>query len=187
MGSKFVCEKAAREEIAKSAAAVWNDDGDFYYLREASDEESFAPNNKAIECMIHKGGTSSAVWAIGSKVICKVKTWCEGMEMESSTLAFVCINFPHIPVPEVVFSWLDAGMNRTFLLIKRVEGQTLQCAWPSLSSQHRLQIASTVAQYCRDLATLQAHSLQTATGLGVLEPFLNVDAENPIHHGNHDY
>lgn len=154
-----------------------NNDDDVYYLREAADEDlEFSPEN-AFKDLIYHAGTSSAVWAIGTNVICKVKTWCDGMEMESDTLAFLNAHFPHLPVPEVIFSWLDIKLNRTFLLLKRIEGQTLQSAWPSLSLEHRDKIATTMAQYCRDLATLQAPSFQSATGLGVLEPFLNVYAE----------
>lgn len=95
------------------------------------------------------------------------------MELESETLAFLTAKFPHIPIPEVVHSWLDRKFNRTFLLLKRINAQTLDDAWPSLSSkQHH--IATTVAQYLRDLATLQSPSFQSATERGILEPFLTV-------------
>uniref|UniRef100_A0A093V7A4 Uncharacterized protein YcbJ n=1 Tax=Talaromyces marneffei PM1 TaxID=1077442 RepID=A0A093V7A4_TALMA len=174
MGSTFICEKAIGE-VPESAVTTWKDNNDTYYLRRAVDE--FLPENNALEDVIYKAGTSSAVWAIGRNVICKVKTWCHGMEMESSTLAFLAVNFPHIPIPDVVISWLDTKLNRTFLLLKRIEGQTLQSAWPSLSSEHRHRIASTIAQYCNDLAISRSSSFQSATGLGVLEPFLNVHAE----------
>lgn len=174
MGSTFICEKAIGE-VPESAVTTWKDSNDTYYLRRAVDE--FLPENNVFEDVIYKAGTGSAVWAIGRNVICKVKTWCHGIEMESSTLAFLSVNFPHIPVPDVVFSWIDTNMNRTFLLLKRIEGHTLQSAWPSLSSEDKHRIASTVAQYCNDLATSQSSSFQSATGLGVLEPFLNVHAE----------
>jgi hypothetical protein len=174
MGSTFICEKTIGE-LPESAVTMWKDNNDTYYLRRAVDE--FLPENNAFEDVIYKAGTSSAVWAFGTSVICKVKTWCNGMGMESSTLAFLAVNFPHIPVPDVVFSWLDTKLNRTFLLLKRIEGLTLQSAWPSLSSEHKQQIASTIAQYCNDLATSRSSSFQSVTGLGVLEPFLNVHAE----------
>lgn len=176
MGSKFICEKVTGE-VPDTAVASWKDNDEIYYLREA-DEDLSSAKEKGYGDLIYKAGTSSAVWAIGTNVICKVKTWCDGMELESSTLAFLAVNFPHIPVPDVVFSWLDTELNRTFLLLKRIEGQTLQAAWPSLPSEHKDQVAATVAQYCRELATLQASSFQSATGLGVLEPFLNVHAES---------
>lgn len=176
MGSEFICEKAL-SELPEKAVVSWKDNDDTCYLRVADDE--FLHESNAFEDVIYQAGTSSCVWAIGMNMICKVKTWCDGMEMESDTLASVAENFPHIPVPEVIFSWLDAKLDRTFLLLKRIEGQKLQSAWPSLSSEYRDQIATTVARYCHDLATLQAPSFQSATGRGVLEPFLNAHAEDP--------
>lgn len=68
---------------------------------------------------------SSAVWEIGTNAICKVKTWSDGMERENDTLAFVSSRFPHIPIPEVIYSWVDEQLSRTFLVLRRVQGQTL--------------------------------------------------------------
>lgn len=156
---------------------TWADNNESYYLREITEKESSA-EKEAIADFVYQAGTSSAVFAIGSNVICKVKTWCEGMDLESETLAFVAANFPHIPIPEVVDSWLDREQNRTFLLMKRVNAPTLDKAWPSLSLDQKHQIATTIAHYLRDLATLQSPLFQSATGRGLLEPFLKVDAED---------
>jgi hypothetical protein len=38
-------------------------------------------------------------------------------------------------------------------------------------------VALSVAQYCRDLTEVTSEKLQSATGCGVLEPFLTVDSE----------
>jgi Phosphotransferase enzyme family len=100
------------------------------------------------------------------------------MELESDTLAFLALKFPHIPIPEVVYTWLDTELERTFRLLKRIEGQTLQSAWLSLSSGQRDQVATTVAQYCRDISTLRSPLFQSATGRGVYDLFLNVKAES---------
>jgi hypothetical protein len=177
MGTKFICEKVTGV-VPESAVATWKDEDVFYCLRETTVKECLSAEKEAYEDLICQAGTSSAVWPIGANAVCKVKTWCEGMELESSTLHFLADQFPHIPVPKVIYSWLDKEWNRTFLILKRIEGQTLQAAWPSLTLEQRHQVAATVAQYYRDLATTTSLSLRTATGCRVLEPFLNVDAED---------
>lgn len=99
------------------------------------------------------------------------------MERESNTVAFVATTFPHIPIPKVIYSWVDEQLSRTFLILRRVQGQTLASAWPSLSLDQRADVALSVAQYCRDLTEVTSEKLQSATGCGVLEPFLTVDSE----------
>ncbi|TQB67536.1 hypothetical protein MPDQ_005331 [Monascus purpureus] len=173
MGSRFLCKKAVCG-IPEAAVATWSDDDRQYYLVEATNSNSL---EKAADGLIHQVGTSSAVWGIGANAICKVKTWSVGMEQESDTLAFVASRFPHIPIPEVIYSWVDEQLSRTFLILRRVQGQTLARAWPSLSLEKRADIALTVAQYCRDLTEATSEKLQSATGCGVLEPFLTVHPE----------
>lgn len=173
MGSKFLCKKAT-SEIPKAAVATWQEDDGQYYLTEAA---SLSSLEKAADSLIYQAGMSSAVWEIGTNAICKVKTWTQGMERESNTLAFVASRFPHIPIPEVIYSWVDEQLSRTFLILRRVHGQTLASAWPSLTPEERAQVAINVAQYCRDLAEATSENLQSATGCGVLEPFLTVDPE----------
>lgn len=81
------------------------------------------------------------------------------METESNTLAFVASRFSHIALPEVIYSWVDKKLSRTFLILRRVQGQTLANAWPSLSSEERAHIASTVSRYCHDLAQAKSNNL----------------------------
>ncbi|KAL3459657.1 hypothetical protein BJX64DRAFT_291005 [Aspergillus heterothallicus] len=175
MGSKFICKRATAD-IPEDAVGAWGKDHEQYYLVKILDSY-LSSSSSAAEGLVYQAGTSSAVWAIGKHAICKVKTWAVGMEEESRTLAFVAARFPHIPIPEVIYSWIDDKMERTFLILRRVEGQTLQKAWPSLSLEGRNRVAASVAQYCSDLADATSGNLESSTGLGVLEPFLNVDGE----------
>lgn len=98
------------------------------------------------------GGTSTAVWSIGNNVICKAKAWCEGLELEANTIGFVREYAGEVPFPEVIHTWIDHDLNKTFLIMKRVSGRTLQQAWPELSSGNRIQIADEIAGYCNTLA-----------------------------------
>ncbi|GAB1194472.1 hypothetical protein APSETT444_003718 [Aspergillus pseudonomiae] len=174
MGSKFPCKKVT-SEIPETAVATWKERDGHYCLFEGTGWNSSSP--EAADGLIYQAGMSSAVWEIGYQAICKVKTWSEGMESESDTLAFVASRFPHIPLPEVIYSWVDKKLDRTFLILRRVQGQTLAKVWPSLTSEQKVQTATTVAQYCHDLAEETAENLQSATGCGVLELFLASDAE----------
>jgi aminoglycoside phosphotransferase len=84
---------------------------------------------------VHTLGASSAVWAIGNKAFCKVKSWCPGLESEAQTIKFVKERCPQIPVPEVIYEYIDE--DRSFLILGRVHGLTLRDAWADLSpSQH---------------------------------------------------
>lgn len=173
MGSKFLCKKAT-SGVPNTAVASWNEgDGKFYIVETTSANSLGEP----ADGLIHQAGLSSAVWGIGTQAICKVKTWSDGVGRESDTLAFIASRFPHIPIPEVIYSWTDEKLNRSFLILQRIQGQTLASAWPSLTAEQKAEVACTVAGYCRDLTEETSEKLQSATGCGVLEPFLTVHPE----------
>ena len=93
------------------------------------------------------------------------------METEAKTLGYVLDKFD-IPAPEILFDWIDRDSSRSFLILKRVKGETLQQAWPSLSDHKCHQIAEQVAQYCETLAEETSDSLESVTGCGILDPYL---------------
>jgi hypothetical protein len=126
---------------------------------------------------VHLAGTSAAVWKIGPNVFCKVKAWREGMQLESNTIRFVKEKVPQIPLPEIVGEWVDRAWNRTFLLLRRVEGQTLQDAWPKLSALQHQKVADIVSNYCAKLALVTSERFSTVNGAGVYEYFLNTDSD----------
>lgn len=113
MGSKFLCKKVI-SGIPEAAVASWKERDGHYCLLEGTIRNSSSP--EAAEGLIYQAGMSSAVWEIGSEAICKVKTWAEGMDSESNTLAFVASRFPHILLPEVTYSWVDEQLERTFFI-----------------------------------------------------------------------
>lgn len=176
LGSMLQCKKATHAQD-EAAIATWTDSDGEYCLVDSVPGNAATPKMLS-EGLIYQAGMSSAVWRLGCDAICKVKTWCDGMELESSTLAFAQSRFPNIPVPRVIHAWVDKKLRRTFLILRRIPGQSLDRAWPSLTNPQRERVAVTVAQYCRDLAGATSQNLQSATGCGVLEPFLNVRAED---------
>ncbi|KAF5024697.1 hypothetical protein F66182_3226 [Fusarium sp. NRRL 66182] len=106
---------------------------------------------------VHNSGTSGAVWRIGG-MFCQVKAWLRGMDTEAETLRSVEARF-ELPVPEVVFDWIDEDLNRSFVIPKPVHGRTLQQAWPSLSPERRQTIATQVAECCDNLAKETSDSM----------------------------
>lgn len=179
MGSSKVCERATIK-IPSNAIVSWEDGEGTFYLRERVENEPLLPEDSIDTGLVHEGGTSAAVWSIGTSTFCKVKAWCEGLEAEIDTIRFVARNAPCIPIPEVIYSWVDHDWNRSFLILKQVGGQTLGDAWPQLSLPQKSQIASQVAKYCSKLAEVTSLTFESATHCGVLEPFLEEDAE-PSH------
>lgn len=176
LGTLMVCEWVLKPQ--ESSIASWTDhDGKLFHVRAISQEEQeLYPANPDtrdhIPDRIHRAGSSAAVWRIGDTFI-KVKSWVEGLELESDTIAFVNQTLPSIPVPEILCTWIDYAYNRTFLILKEVEGQTLLRAWPSLTVAQRQDVADKVASFCQELATKTSLKLESATGCGVLENFLS--------------
>ncbi|KAK3901215.1 hypothetical protein C8A05DRAFT_45088 [Staphylotrichum tortipilum] len=155
IGSLMVSEQSYRaESIPADAITHWQDD-------ESSLDGDIQTDR------VHTGGTSAAVWCLGENTFCKAHAWIEGVELEANNIRFVAEKAPEAPIPEVIHTWIDRDLNRTFLLAKRVNGQTMDKAWPRLSLAQRVQIADHVARCCIALATNTSPRLETVTGCGV--------------------
>lgn len=89
------------------------------------------------------------------------------MQMEAETIDFVRSHFPGIPVPTVVHYWNDTIDRRSFMVLDREKGQTLDSCWASLTDPQREAIAETVAGYAERLATSQRPSMETVSGYGI--------------------
>ncbi|KAH9221682.1 hypothetical protein DL95DRAFT_355778 [Leptodontidium sp. 2 PMI_412] len=180
LGSSKICERVTRP-IPSNAIISWQDGDGTFYLRERVDGDLSVPKDGSETGLVHEGGTSAAVWSIGANAFCKVKAWREGMELESKTIEFVREKKPEVPVPEVIHTWIDHSWDRTFLILRRVKGQTLDEEWPRLNPDQRMEIANKIVGYCCKLASISASRFETATGHAVIEPFLDgiADASHP--------
>ena len=160
------------------AIVNWRDGDSTFYLRQRNATD-LAEGDSAID-RVHTGGTSAAVWCLGEDTFCKAHAWCEGLELEANTIRSVQEKAPELPIPEVIYSRIDHPLGRTFLITKRVRGQTLERAWPQLSLAQRIQLATDVARFCTLLAANTSPRFETVSGCGVYEPRLMGDAD-PIH------
>ncbi|CBX90596.1 hypothetical protein LEMA_P056300.1 [Plenodomus lingam JN3] len=169
LGSLYVCELVY--DVPNDAMASWEADGNTYCIRKSSkDEQPSTVLGDSGSNRIHHAGTSAAVWNIAGTYI-KAKSWLPGMELESDTIQYVK-RISSIPIPEIIFSWVDVEWDRTFLVLKALKGRTLDQVWESLSANRRMEIADKVAQFCRTLALSTSEMLMTANGNAALEPFL---------------
>ncbi|MCJ1228879.1 hypothetical protein MMC12_005543 [Toensbergia leucococca] len=182
IGLLKIRERATTTTNPPNAIASWEEDGEggTFHLRERQaedDDDHLLPEDSSIEAgLVHQGGTSAAVWSIGTSAFCKVKAWCEGLEPENDIIhcSLRDQNAPSVPVTEVLYSWLDHDWNRSFPLLKRVPGQTLRKAWPSLSAAQNETVAAQIAGVCSRLAGITSRVFGSAIGCGVLEPLLMV-------------
>lgn len=105
------------------------------------------------------------------------------MELEGDTIEFVRKNFPDITTPNVIHSWTDQQWHRSFLLMSRCSGNTLQQAWPSLSNEVRNIVAQNLVRICGKLACLHSSEFRSPTGYGIFEPMLDFsegDSARPV-------
>ena len=171
LGSSMICEQTDVADPS-SILASWQDHGKTFILRkETAHEHNMLPST-SLANMVHEAGTSAGVWLLGMDTFCKVKGWTEGLEAESDTIEFVKTHCPDIPVPEVIVSWIDHDWSRSFTLIKRVAGKTLDERWPSLTSTQRSEITQKIVEYCTKLAKVTSPHYQSATGKGVRDAHL---------------
>ncbi|KAF1959786.1 hypothetical protein CC80DRAFT_489872 [Byssothecium circinans] len=183
LGSQMMCIRVGVEEIPPlNSLCSWQDGDSMFHLltRDETLLMTSGEGDSAID-RIQECGTGGSVWAIGSEAICKVKGWCEDRQLEAATIAFLRAKCPSVPVPEVLYSWIDHAFQRTFLVMRRVHGRTLNQAWPDLSDSQRLNIANELAQHCSVLALQTSSRYETASGHGVLEYWLmgSPPASNP--------
>ncbi|TVY46687.1 hypothetical protein LOCC1_G004113 [Lachnellula occidentalis] len=178
LGSSMICVKAEAHDVASPNSLLsWQDGNNTFHISPRDDSltnlllKYMGDGDSAID-QIHDGGCGGGVWAIGNEVICKVKSWSEERQLEATTIDFVRDNFPSVPLPEVLYSWIDRPFKRTYLLLKRVHARTLNAAWQSLSTGQRQNIANEMAEHCLTLAGKTSPRFESASGYGVLEHWL---------------
>ena len=168
----MVCEKTAIKS-PDNVIAAWEEDDDTYILRTPKDHETASPPLTELSDtvkIVHEGGTLSVVWTIGRQVFCKAKLHIPNQESEANTIRFVQKVAPQISTPEVIHTWTER--DRSFLLLKRIQGSTLRDAWVHLTPSQRTSAVETVARICDLLCQHTSPTLRSVTGKPLLEPFL---------------
>ncbi|CAP92240.1 hypothetical protein E8E15_005231 [Penicillium rubens] len=104
------------------------------------------------------GASRRGVWSIGTDVIMKERP-DEGPKTEVNTLNHLA-KYPDIPAPKVLRDWVD-GNRRYFVLQERIQGQTLEQAWPLLSESQKTAIADQVIEVRNQLRSITSGSIQS--------------------------
>jgi serine/threonine protein kinase len=176
IGSSMICESGFTEPPHDSQASWIGPDGSNFYLSECNDTLALLPSKEEVDELsrtnrVYKAGTGAAAWAFGGVHI-KAKSWIPGLQSEHDTMAYVRNLDSKIPMPDVLFSWVDVALSRSFLVLKTVEGKTLYEAWSGMSPGQRQKLADTVASHCADLAQFQSERFETCSRKGVREDYL---------------
>jgi hypothetical protein len=156
--------------------ATWFDDGDnsSYIITDAPTPQPpatlLSPNNPYIT-QIHDRGDGSTVWAIGSKVLCKVHILfsLENITPEDVTLKWVQHKRPNFQVPEVLHS--TTYDYRSILFLTRLPGRTLGAAWPSLTIEWRHYYIKAIADICQGMAEWKGGMISGVDGKNISEQF----------------
>lgn len=186
IGTLVTCVKTGADAPSPKNCLLSWPDGEFAFHLLPQQNSTIGRNDQLEEPeyhLIHEAGSSNAVWLLGTEVVCKVHAWKEGIDLESQAIAFIREHFPAIPVPEVLYEWVDKSINRTFLIMKRIRARTLDVACPQLTHQQRLNIAEEMAEYTALIAIKTSTHYQTVSGCGVRKPWLmqGYDFDGPIH------
>ncbi|KAL9102404.1 MAG: hypothetical protein Q9163_002449 [Psora crenata] len=71
LGSSKLCERVTTPLKNPDAIVSWLDGDDIYYIRDVEEQDILLPQDGLETGLVHEGGTSAAVWSIGTKAFCK--------------------------------------------------------------------------------------------------------------------
>ncbi|KAI1412773.1 kinase-like protein [Hypoxylon sp. FL1857] len=139
---------------ARDSFQAWHDNHD---TEKDLSEQSWTPlHQKRTQYesnvkLFYSTGTH-ATWSLGTKYILKEHSSPYSPRREAGNLSFVR-DFTTIPVPVVKDQWTDEN-GKSFSLMTRIEGETMDKLWIVLSSEDKQRIAEQVAIYLAQLRIL---------------------------------
>lgn len=167
---------ASVQEDATPPIATWIDD--IYNTRYTlTSEQPLLPSSTTSTRdspikLIYEMADQSAVWSIGSNVVCKVKYTQGGHTSESATLNFVHNQPRTFETPKVLHH--AHGADRNYLFMSRVLDRTLQDAWPTLNEYWQSKYHETVVGIYQEMAQWRGKILGGVDGGYICENFLDV-------------
>ncbi|OTB01742.1 hypothetical protein M426DRAFT_265684 [Hypoxylon sp. CI-4A] len=127
------------------------------------DQHSCASYKSSIK--LFYAASTRGVWALGSKFILKERltTPPNVPTHEAANLRFLNEKASlSVPIPKITQEWTED--NRYFTITSRVEGETLEEAWPKLSEQDKDRIATQVAEGLAELRQLKSDRIEAVGG-----------------------
>jgi len=167
------CEKVTVSAPA-DAIKVWNDGDSTYCLRRKPEPitNQLPPPGDSTAGKFYDCAACAGGYVIGKNTICKIKSWAVGTASEALTMEFVRKNLPSIPTPEPYCYWVDEAWNRSYLLMQRAPGQSLENAWKRLTEGQKKRIAAELASHVKTLAQFKSPRLESVDGHGLAEVHL---------------
>lgn len=165
IGTFMSCEELQGQSPPEDAVAHWNDGDSTFCLRPRLPTTS--PSGDSAVGKFYDRATCHAAWNLSPNIICKCTSWTEGMEVEGTTIEFVVKNAPSVPVPEVIYYWIDPTWERVFTIVRRVQGVRFNEAWFSLSEEQRVDVAAQLAKHAVTLSKLTSSRCEKPSGAGV--------------------
>lgn len=128
--------------------------------------------------LFYEAGNRGA-WSLGSRYILKDRgPSCPTWEVPNTQFLREQTS---IPVPDIVESWEEG--DRMFILMRRIPGESLDKAWPNLSTDEKERIAKQTAEYLQQLRKLQSDKIQSLGDHPVYDNFLFISKKDGLPHG----
>ncbi|KAI1370434.1 kinase-like protein [Hypoxylon crocopeplum] len=127
-------------------------------------DENDCANYKSSIKLFYAASTRGA-WALGSKFILKErKSFPPSHEVDNLRFLKEKTN---LPIPYVSEEWTED--DKYFTITSRIEGETLENAWPSLSKEDRERIARQVANHIEEMRSLTSNRIEAVGGKPMYE------------------
>ncbi|KAL9612495.1 MAG: hypothetical protein Q9167_002926 [Letrouitia subvulpina] len=172
IGSSLICKKED-DSTNTDSLTTWNNtdgtkDGTWHLQRRDPPlKATITPPGDSDFQREYVCGNAAAIWRISPNVLCKVKSWVPGITPEADIIMWVAKNCPNIPVPKVIYGWIDRDWQRSFCLMEVMPGVTLDQAWNDLSKEERTAIANEVVKYIIDAAQHTSPRISSVNGTGI--------------------
>lgn len=110
---------------------------------------------------------------LGENLVCKVAAWSPIKPLEAESMQFIQENVPSIRIPKVYYSFIDAEWERSYLVMERIHGKTLEEAWDDLSIEQIHRAVGEIVEIVIGLANCdEAAELRAPGGQGVSDDWL---------------
>ncbi|KAI0099546.1 kinase-like protein [Hypoxylon sp. NC0597] len=135
-------------------------------------EQNSNANYRSNVKLFYAADTGGA-WSLGSRYILKERLTFPPSH-EGANLRFLREN-TNLPIPNIIHEWTEG--SRYFNITSRIEGTTLEQAWPSLSGEDKTRIARQVAKYLEEMRRLTSSRIEAVGGEPLYETRLFLNGE----------
>lgn len=118
---------------------------------------------------LFRGLSDRGAWSLGSQYILKERSMA-GPNFEAPNIRFLSQQ-TSIPIPTIIIDWEEEN-GRYFLFTERIQGQSLDAAWPTMTTVDKERVAMQTAEYILQLRKLQSPQMQSLDEQPVYSAFL---------------